>query len=102
MFGGPVVGDTTPTDTSLPTTDTAVPATGTDTGSYDGNGTGSYDSGAGASTTTDTAPAESAPVAPAPTTNLVQEAAPISGTPMTLVDTSSIYLILVAGATRIR
>ena len=35
----------------------------------------------------------------APTANLVQEAAPISGTPMTLVDTSSVYLILVAGAT---
>jgi hypothetical protein len=29
----------------------------------------------------------------------VQDAAPISGTPMTLVDTSSVYLILVAGAT---
>ena len=42
---------------------------------------------------------ESAPVAEAPQTNLVQEAAPISGTPMTLVDTSSVYLILVAGAT---
>ena len=40
-----------------------------------------------------------APETAAPTTNLVQEAAPISGTPMTLVDTSSVYLILVAGAT---
>ena len=29
----------------------------------------------------------------------MQEAAPISGTPIALVDTSSVYLILVAGAT---
>ena len=39
-----------------------------------------------------------APVTEAPVGSVVQEAAPISGTPMTLVDTSSIYLILVAAA----
>jgi hypothetical protein len=93
-----VIGDTTPSDTSFPTTDATLPATGTDTGGYDNSATG-YDTGSGASTTTDTTPAEPAPAAAAPQTNLVQEAAPISGTPMTLVDTSSVYLILVAGAT---
>jgi hypothetical protein len=99
-----VVGDTVPADTSTPTAiDTALPA-GTDTGAYDSsssssNSTGSYDSGSGVATTTDPAPAEATPAPAAPPTNLVQEAAPISGTPMALVDTSSIYLILVAGAT---
>ena len=95
-----VIGGSTPSDTSFPTTDTGtVPVTGIDTGGYDSSGAGSYDAGSGASTTTDTAAAEPAPAPAAPTTNLVQEAAPISGTPMTLVDTSSVYLILVAGAT---
>ena len=80
----------------------ALPAAGTaDTGaagsSGTGSGTASYDSSA--ATTTEPAPPEAAPVAETPPGNTVQEAAPISGTPMALVDTSSIYLILVAGAT---
>ena len=91
-----VIGGETPLDTSTPTTDAVLPTTGDDSGAYD---SGSYDSGTGVGTTTDTAPAETAPVPSAPSTNNVQEAAPISGTSMTLVDTSSIYLILVAGAT---
>jgi hypothetical protein len=97
-------GDTVPTDTSTPATlDTVLPAV-EDTSGYDSSSsssTGSYESGSGAVTTTDSAPAETtpAPETTAPSANLVQEAAPISGTPMTLVDTSSVYLILVAGAT---
>lgn len=93
------IGGGFPTDTSPPATfDTAPPVVG-GTGGYDSSNTGSYDSGSGVGTTT-SAPAVTTPTpetaAPA---NLVQEAAPISGTPMTLVDTSSVYLILVAGAT---
>lgn len=100
-----VVGESTSPDTSTPAvTDTSLATggdIGTDTGSYDSSGstTGSYDSGSVGGATTDTAPAETAPAEAQPSTNLVQEAAPISGTPVTLVDTSSIYLILVAGAT---
>jgi hypothetical protein len=91
---------TGPTETPVetPATDlTALPSTGLDdTGSYDNSG--SFDSGL--STPTEPAPEVAAPVtAPTPApTGTVQEAAPISGTPMTLVDTASIYLILVVGA----
>jgi hypothetical protein len=94
-IGGDLPGGTS----TLPTVDTTLPAVD-DTSGYGGNDTGSYGSGSGTATTTDSAPA-TAPTSEttAPTANLVQEAAPISGTPMTLVDTSSVYLILVAGAT---
>ena len=96
------IGGDFPTDTSatLPAIDTSAPAV-EDTSGYDSSSTGSYDSGSGVATTTDSAPAVTtpAPEPAAPTANVVQEAAPISGTPMTLVDTSSVYLILVAGAT---
>jgi len=66
-------------------------------GNAGGSSPESYDSSA--TTTTEPPPAEAAPVAESPPGNTVQEAAPISGTPRALVDTSSIYLILVAGAT---
>lgn len=108
---------TAPSDTAVASppvsTDTPVdpaPSTGTDfltasgpepgpAGSAGSNScsTESYDSAA--ATTTEPAPAEAAPVADTPPGNTVQEAAPISGTPMALVDTSSVYLTLVAGAT---
>ena len=99
-----VVGDTPAPDTSAPDTsapaalDTSVPAVD-DAGGYDSSSTGSYDSGSTAASTTDPNAAVTTPDTAAPTTNFVQEAAPISGTPMTLVDTSSVYLILVAAAT---
>jgi hypothetical protein len=95
------IGGPFPTDTSTPATVDTAPPAGQGTGGYDGHGTGSYDSGSGAATTPDSAPPVTtpSPEAAAPAANLVQEAAPISGTPATLVDTSSIYLILVAGAT---
>ncbi|HEV7687701.1 MAG TPA: hypothetical protein VGQ80_14080, partial [Acidimicrobiia bacterium] len=91
---------TGPVDTPAPATTTtgpaALPATTGDSSTYDSSGTGAADSGA--STVAEPAPA-AAPVAEPPAANIVQEAAPISRTPMTLVDTASIYLILVAGAT---
>jgi hypothetical protein len=104
--------DTGPSDTQVinppvpaapPSTTTgpaAVPS-GPDANSSSGYGsTGAGDSGL--STTTSAGPETTAPpeaAAPAPASaNIVQEAAPISRTPMTLVDTTSIYLILVAGA----
>jgi hypothetical protein len=90
---------TGPVDTPAPATTTtgpaALPATTGDSSTYDSSGTGAADSGA--STVAEPAPA--APVVEPPAANIVQEAAPISRTPMTLVDTASIYLILVAGAT---
>jgi hypothetical protein len=92
-----------PADTPAPaptTTDTVAPSAGTgDTSGYDGSGfgsgsTGVVDSGSSTPATSDVA----APTTEAPAGNVVQEAAPISRAPMTLVDTSSIYLILVAAA----
>ena len=85
-----------------PSRGTNFPAAGTaDTGAAGSSGTGSGTASdeSSAATTTEPPPAEAAPVAETPPGNTVQEAAPISGTPMALVDTSSIYLILVAGAT---
>jgi len=96
----PPVSTDTPAATAPSTGTDFLAANGTGTGpaGSDSNSTGSYDSGA--ATTTEPAPAEAAPVAETPPGNTVQEAAaPISGTPMALVDTSSVYLILVAGAT---
>ena len=64
-----VIGDTTPADTSAPSTTDSSLTTGPDTGSYDSSGssTGSYDSGSGVATTTDPAPAVTTPDAAAPT-----------------------------------
>ena len=97
VIGPPV--DPVPATTAEPV---ALPAVTDDSIS---SSSSSYDSAglvdAGLSTTTDPTPEVAAPAtepAPAPST-VVQEAAPISGTPITLVDTSSVYLILVAGAT---
>jgi hypothetical protein len=93
------IGGGLPTDTSPPATfDTAPPTVG-GTGGNDSSNTGSYDSGSGVGTTTSAPVTTPTPETAAPAGNLVQDAAPISGTPMTLVDTSSVYLILVAGAT---
>ena len=90
----------TPAGTA-PSTGTDLPAAGgTVTGTFGSDGSSSTGfSDSGAADTTEPAPAEAAPVADTPPVNTVQEAAPISGTPMALVDTSSVYLILVAGAT---
>lgn len=86
-------------DGSFPTTTDVVSAPSTefveDTTSYDSSG--SFDSGL--TTPTESVPEVAAPVTSVPSpTGVVQEAAPISGTPMTLVDTASIYLILAVGA----
>jgi hypothetical protein len=92
----------TPTPAATTTEAAALPA-GTDTGSssgYDGTGYGTGDSGVadtGSSTAVEPAPEVAAPVTEAPA-EIVQEAAPISRAPMTLVDTTSVYLILVAAA----
>lgn len=91
-----------PADTPAPlpaTTDTVALTAGTDdTGSYDSSGFGSGSTGVADSGSSTTPTAEvAAPVTETPA-GVVQEAAPISRAPMTLVDTSSIYLILVAGA----
>jgi hypothetical protein len=86
----------TPAPASTTTGPVALPATTGDSSTYDNSGTGAADSGA--STVPEAAPA-AAPVSEPQATNIVQEAAPISRTPMTLVDTASIYLILVAAAT---
>ncbi|HVW32628.1 MAG TPA: hypothetical protein VHL53_08830 [Acidimicrobiia bacterium] len=88
----PAAPDTTTTDTGA-----ALPAGSADTGGYGSDGGAAIDYGTPSSPAT--TPVSDAPVATAPSsTNLVQEAAPISRTPMTLVDTASVYLILVAGA----
>jgi hypothetical protein len=86
-----------PADTPAATTTgpAALPATTDDTSSYDSSGTGTVDTG---TTVAEPAPEVAAPATAPPATNIVQEAAPISRTPMTLVDTASVYLILVAGA----
>ena len=85
---------------SATTEPAALPATTDDTSSgsgYGSSGTGTIDSGM--STTTEPPAAVGAPASAPPAANIVQEAAqPISRTPMTLVDTASVYLILVAGA----
>jgi hypothetical protein len=87
----------TPAPASITTGPAALPATTDDSGStYDSSGTGAADSGA--STATEPTPEVAAPDPAPAVANIVQEAAPISRTPMTLVDTASIYLILVAGA----
>ncbi|HYH49344.1 MAG TPA: hypothetical protein VEG38_07325, partial [Acidimicrobiia bacterium] len=100
------IGATIPADTTTDTSTAADPAeltsgdTGSyDTGSYDSSGAGTYDdtSSAGAAST-DATPAPTAPVAGSSTEGAVQQAAPISGRPVTRVDTGSIYLVLVAGA----
>jgi hypothetical protein len=85
-----------PAPSSTTTGPAALPATSDDGGTYGGSGSATVDSGA--STVPEPAPAAAAPVSQPQATNIVQEAAPISRTPMTLVDTASIYLILVAGA----
>jgi hypothetical protein len=78
------------------TTDlSTLPSVPDDTSNFDSSG--SVDTGL--STPTATTPEVAAPAATEPAqVGTVQEAAPISGTPMTLVDTASIYLILVAAA----
>jgi hypothetical protein len=91
-----------PADTPAPTSTgepAALPAVTDDTSSsYDssGYGTGAVDSGT--ATTADSTSAVTAPVTETPSADVVQQAAPISQAPMVLVDTASIYLILVAGA----
>jgi hypothetical protein len=106
--------DTGPSDTQMisPPADTApvsstatepvaVPTAADDSsGGYDGSGYGTDGAGAVDTDSSTTAePTEAAAPAPAPASGTgVQEAAPISGTAMTLVDTASVYLILVAGA----
>ena len=87
-----------PVEPSVPAASTSEPVAlpaGTDDYSS------GYDSGTvdtGPSSSTEPAPEVAAPATePAPST-VVQEAAPISGAPITLVDTASIYLILVAAA----
>lgn len=90
-----------PVDTPAPAATTtepvALPAV-TDDSSTGYDSSGSVDTGL--STTTEPTPEVAAPATePAPARSTVaQEGAPISRAPMTLVDTSSIYLILVAGA----
>jgi hypothetical protein len=102
VVGPPASTGATPAGTAPSTGPDVSAVSGTETRPVgrDGNGGGSaasYDSGA--APTTEPPPAEAAPVAETPPSSTVQEAAPISGTPLALVDTSSIYLILVAGAT---
>jgi hypothetical protein len=85
---------------STSTTETpAVPAATDDTSSYGGSGTATADSGVTSSTEA-AAPTSgvAAPAAAPSAASVVQAATPIAGTPMTLVDTQSVYLILVAGA----
>jgi hypothetical protein len=90
-----------PADTPGPTSTgepAALPAVTDDTSSSYGSsryGTGGVDSGTPA---TESSSAVAAPVTETPVAGLVQEAAPISQAPVTLVDTASIYLILVAAA----
>jgi hypothetical protein len=86
-----------PAPVSTTTGPAALPATTDDSSStYGSSGTGGADTGA--STVAEPTPEVAAPATAPPAANIVQEAAPISRTPMTLVDTASIYLILVAGA----
>jgi hypothetical protein len=104
----PPVGEV-PADTQVtgPPADTPPPAPTTTEPVAVPSGTGSsssYDSSGAVdtapSTTTEPTTGVAAPVSePAPAeAPIVQEAATISRAPMTLVDTTSIYLILVAGA----
>lgn len=89
---------TGPPDTPAPgattTQPATLPATTDNSSSYD-SGTGTADT---STTVAEPTPEVAAPATTPAETNIVQEAAPISRTPMTLVDTASVYLILVAGA----
>jgi hypothetical protein len=83
-----------PAATADPPTFPSVPE---DTSNSDSSG--SVDTGLSTPTALSPEVAGPAVTEPAPpVAGVVQEAAPISGTPMTLVDTASIYLILVAAA----
>ncbi len=84
-----------PPPSSTTTGPAALPATTDENSTYGSSGTAAD---SGASNVAEPTPQGAAPATAPPAANIVQEAAPISRTPMTLVDTASIYLILVAGA----
>ena len=84
-----------PPPSSTTTGPAALPATTDENSTYGSSGTAAD---SGASNVAEPTPEGAAPATAPPAANIVQEAAPISRTPMTLVDTASIYLILVAGA----
>lgn len=92
-----------PAEVPVPTETVTEPVTlpsGTEDYSSGYDSSGAVDTGL--FNTTEPGPEVAAPAtepAPAPApSSVVQEAAPISGAPITLVDTTSIYLILVAAA----
>lgn len=99
-IGSPVPAETAEGLSAV--TDPAGAAGGPDpgpdgTGGYGGSGSASYDAVEGAANTPGSVPADAISPAESGAAEPSQQAAPISGTPMT-VDTTSIYLILVAGA----